>query len=62
MTSHEMGRTSQKVSNLGIYLCFELCTLNCRVYNKKPILVLTMDSLSVFLVRMHVESSKYTLD
>ena len=54
MASREMGGTSQRVSNLGIYLCFEPCTLNSWVYNKKPILVLTMDSLSVFLYIMHV--------
>lgn len=62
MTSHEMGGTSQKVSNLGIYLCFEPRTLNSWVYNKKPILVLTMDSLSVFSYITCVERSKYTLD
>lgn len=47
MTSHEMGGTNQKVCNLGIYLCFEPCTLNSWVYNKKPILVLTMDIMHV---------------
>lgn len=54
MTSHEMGGASQKVSNLGIYLCFEPCTLNSWVYNKKPVLVLTMDSLSVSSYIMRV--------
>lgn len=53
MTSREIGGTSQKVSNLVIYLCFELCTLNSWVYNKKPILLVAMGCLTVFYV-MHV--------
>lgn len=35
MTSPEIEGASQKVSNLGIHLCFEPCTLNSWVYNKK---------------------------
>lgn len=53
MTSREIGGTSQKVSNLGIYLCFEPCTLNFWVYNKKPILLVAMGCLTVFYI-MHV--------
>lgn len=53
MTSGEIEGTSQIVSNLSIYLCFEPCTLNSWVYNKKPILLVALGSLPVFCV-MHV--------
>lgn len=61
MISREIGGTSQKVSNLGVYLCFEPCTLNSWVYNKKPVLLVAMGYLSVFYKCMW-ETRKHALD